>query len=333
MRPQASAIMLSFLLGFAQIRAEIVPDGIMPRDKRQVAGTGVTTTSDTPVTPTPTTSDTPTTGDTTAVVDPTTSNTPATTTDAGTTDAGTTTQAGTTAATTDASAGSSPSAEESTTIPTSIPVTTTNADGSTVTSQVSTNTVAPASSNDGGNSNVASTDSSDTNIVRVGSSTINRSTLDHKTVITSALIGKSTSRNVYTSTWTSDGQVYSSVVTENAVVDATTGFATATINPSLANGGGDGSNLSDNAKQIIGGVVGGIGGAILVGGLAFVAWRLWGKKKAAAREEPDEVWGGSRPDSIETAKRSSGMPSYGGDISRGDGYSNPNGAINTSSNF
>ena len=211
-------------------------------------------------------------------------------------------------------------------MPTTVAVTTTNEDGSTVTSQISTNTLAPASSNRNQQS-VISTDTSNTDLVRIGSSTINRSTLDKATVVTSALLGRTTSQRIYTSTWTSDGQVYSTVVTENAVLSSTTGYATATINPSLANGGGDGSNLSDHAKKVIGGVVGGIGGAILIGGLAFVAWRLWGKKKAA-QEEPDEVWGGSRPDSIETAKRSSGMPDY-----TNQGYHNPGGAINTSSNF
>ena len=318
MRSQASAIMLSFLLGFAQIRAEAIPDGIMPKDKRQVVGTGVTTTSETP-----TTSDTPTT-DTPTTVDPgTTSVDPGTTDTPTTVDPGTTTQPGTTADPTTEPSAAEPTVEP-TSIPTTVAVTTTNDDGSVETTQISTNTLAPASTTRDGNSAI-STDSSDSDIVRVGSSTINRSTLDHKTVITSALLGRTTSRSVYTSYWTSDGQVYSTVVTENRVYSSTTGFATATINPSLANGGGDGSNLSDNAKRVIGGVVGGIGGAILIGGLAFVAWRLWGKKKAQ-REEPDEVWGGSRPDSIETAKRSSGMGAY-------ETYSNPNGAINTSSNF
>jgi len=37
--------------------------------------------------------------------------------------------------------------------------------------------------------------------------------------------------------------------------------------------------LSDTAKKTIGGVVGGVGGALLLAGLAYTAWRVWGKKK------------------------------------------------------
>jgi len=37
--------------------------------------------------------------------------------------------------------------------------------------------------------------------------------------------------------------------------------------------------LSSSSKKIIGGVVGGIGGAILLGGIAFAVWRVYGRKK------------------------------------------------------
>jgi uncharacterized membrane protein YebE (DUF533 family) len=124
----------------------------------------------------------------------------------------------------------------------------------------------------------------------------------------------------------------------DVVFASTTGYATATIAPGLANGGGNGGNLSTNAKSIIGGVVGGIGGAILIGGLAFVAWRLWGKKKAAA-EGNEDYYDESQADSIAGQKResmgvlsNSGMsePASGNGLER---YQNPNGRINTASNF
>jgi hypothetical protein len=133
-------------------------------------------------------------------------------------------------------------------------------------------------------------------------------------------------QSTYTSYWTSDGQVFSKLVTTGIVYSSTTGFATATLTPSLQNGGGSGSNLSTSSKKIVGGVVGGIGGAILIGGIALVAWRLWGKKKRQAVAQDDFL--DSRDDSIRREKRESqglqGAP---------DTYRNPNGPVNTASNF
>jgi len=143
-------------------------------------------------------------------------------------------------------------------------------------------------------------------------------------VITSALIAEETEQSTYTSYWTTDGTTGSSVITTDHVFQSTTGYATATISPSLRNGGGSGSNLSTSSKSIIGGVVGGIGGAILIGGIALVCWRLWGKKK---REQiPQDDFLDSRDDSISQEKRAPGAPLP-------ERYQNPNGAVNTASNF
>jgi hypothetical protein len=189
------------------------------------------------------------------------------------------------------------------------------------------------------NSGDTITNSKGNSVVKVGSKTINPSTLDHKTTVKQPLVTHETRHSTYTSFWTSDGQVYSSVVTTENVVASTTGYATATIAPGLANGGGSGDNLSTNTKKVIGGVVGGIGGAILIGGLAFVAWRLWGKKKAAG-EGQEEYYDGSQTDSIANQKRqSTGMLSNSAFSDSGNAnaglerYQNPNGAITTSSNF
>lgn len=54
------------------------------------------------------------------------------------------------------------------------------------------------------------------------------------------------------------------------------------VDPASLSGGGNGggsSGLSDTAKKTIGGVVGGVGGALLLAGLGYTAWRIWGKKK------------------------------------------------------
>jgi len=118
----------------------------------------------------------------------------------------------------------------------------------------------------------------------------------------------------------------SKLVTTDRVVSSTTGFATATLAPALQNGGGSGSNLSSSSKSIIGGVVGGIGGAVLIGGLAVVAWRLWGKKKR--QQLPQDDFLDSRDDSINREKRASQ-----GFRSNLEQYHNPNGPVNTASNF
>ncbi|KAL2017044.1 hypothetical protein VTK56DRAFT_2656 [Thermocarpiscus australiensis] len=54
-----------------------------------------------------------------------------------------------------------------------------------------------------------------------------------------------------------------------------------TQTPGLANNGGDShaSGMSTRTRNTVIGVVVGIGGAIVLGGLAVVAWRIWGRKK------------------------------------------------------
>jgi len=86
--------------------------------------------------------------------------------------------------------------------------------------------------------------------------------------------------------------------------------------------------MSPHTKAIVGGVVGGIGGAVLLGGLAIVAWRLWGKKK---REQlPQDDYMESPADSIRREKTGSTAPFP---PNSADSYTNPNGAVNTASNF
>ncbi|KAI7291730.1 hypothetical protein KC315_g19618 [Hortaea werneckii] len=234
-------------------------------------------------------------------------------------------------------------------MPTTIDVTTTNSDGSTYTSRLTTSTlVAAAAANERSSRTSSAPVSTGTgkssNIVVIGTSTLNRSTLKHATTITSALVAEQTLPQTYTSYWTSDGTAYSSVITTGGVVTSTTGYATATVEPSLRNGGGDGTNLSTSSKKILGGVLGGVGGAILIGGIAFVCWRLWGKKHKPEPlpQEEDEMLD-SRDDSISREKMrrggSNGLPLDGLGGSEGDpmqedeGYRNPNGRVNAASNF
>lgn len=89
------------------------------------------------------------------------------------------------------------------------------------------------------------------------------------------------------------------------------------------------TGLSTSQKSIIGGVVGGIGGAILLGGLAVVAWRIWGRKKRAADEDDDLM--GSVPGSAGQEKGNGVADSPF--RSTLDQYHNPTGPVNASSNF
>jgi hypothetical protein len=225
-----------------------------------------------------------------------------------------------------------PTTSKSTTSPnnnggssTTIPITSSNGDGTTTTSNVPTSDL--TSSTPVVQTTKATSDGTTQSVVKVGSTTIDPATLEHKTTIREPLVTKATKHTSFTSYWTSHGQVYSSVYSTEVVEAKTTGYATATIAPSLAHEGGNGSNLSTNTKKIIGGVVGGIGGAILIGGLAFVAWRLWGKKKEQEVTQEDLY----SSDSLSAQKRMSGNTLETAGYS--ERYSNPNGAVNTASNF
>lgn len=79
-----------------------------------------------------------------------------------------------------------------------------------------------------------------------------------------------------TFTTESGGSVITGTRTTSTVVPTTTAVDPTTLSD---NGKSGSSGLSDSTKKTIGGVVGGIGGALLLAGLAYTAWRVWGKKK------------------------------------------------------
>jgi hypothetical protein len=65
----------------------------------------------------------------------------------------------------------------------------------------------------------------------------------------------------------------------------TSSFVT-TATAGLASGGsGSEQGMSEQTRNTVIGVVVGVGGAIILGGLAVVAWRIWGRKKP--QEEAD----------------------------------------------
>ncbi|KAM3420713.1 hypothetical protein BST61_g3963 [Cercospora zeina] len=308
-----ASVMLGLFLGFAQIGADELPGGIVP-NKRQVVGTGVTSSASEP------TSSEMSSSSNSAPPEETTSSAPNTNPPPPTSSQPTPSQ------TTEPTPTTAP-APSTSNVPTSIDITTTNSDGSTVTSRIATSTaVGPASTS--------------SEVVELGSTTIHRSTLTSATVITAPLVTSITEQLTFTSTFSSAGSVFTSTGTTQRVIASTTGFATSTIAPSIqeSGSGGGGGGLSSSSQKIIGGVVGGIGGAILVGGLALVAFRIWGKKKAQKEAAMDPFYGAGVDSQNDSVRKSSPQLAAGTGLERyqqphnNPGVVNP-GSVNTASNF
>ncbi|KAF2150566.1 hypothetical protein K461DRAFT_269998 [Myriangium duriaei CBS 260.36] len=100
--------------------------------------------------------------------------------------------------------------------------------------------------------------------------------------------------------------------TSSAVVKATvTGSQTPTwtSEPGLANGDSGGSStLSDVGKKVIAGIVGGVGGALLLAGIAFAVYRIWFRKNHESLSQDDDFFGSS--DSV-AAQKQQRSPSSG----------------------
>jgi len=129
----------------------------------------------------------------------------------------------------------------------------------------------------------------------------------------------------------SDSSTIAQVITSSGLVPVTTSSkSTSTGTPSLngSSGSSGSSGLSSSSKKTIIGVVVGIGGAILVGALAVVAWRIWGRNKKG--EDEDDIYG-NPPGSSDEAKTSSisGQSPFKTTL---DQYHNP-APVNTASNF
>ena len=122
------------------------------------------------------------------------------------------------------------------------------------------------------------------------------------------------------------------ILTTSQVVAAETGSASSTGAPGLSGSSGSSgsSGLSSASKKIIGGVVGGVGGAILLGGLAVVVWRIWGRKRRSAYEDNDLIDSQQGSSGREKSSSVSGHTPFRSTL---DQYHNPAGPVNTASNF
>lgn len=118
------------------------------------------------------------------------------------------------------------------------------------------------------------------------------------------------------------------------VLSTSTPAATATsTSPSLnGNNSSSSSGVSASDKKIIIGVVVGVGGAILLGVLGVVFWRIQKKRNEGYNDEDDDLMGGTAVGSGPREKVPS--PAQGGTPFKNtlDQYHNP-GPVNAASNF
>ncbi|KAF1964978.1 hypothetical protein BU23DRAFT_40523 [Bimuria novae-zelandiae CBS 107.79] len=128
-------------------------------------------------------------------------------------------------------------------------------------------------------------------------------------------------------TFVSQGQTIQQTSVGSRTVEHTTGAVTETAltNVGAGNGGGS-SGLSSEKKAIIGGVIGGVGGAILLGGIAIVCWRMWGKKKRVSEDDADLMAGTGAA----LGDKSSTTNPFQSNLEQ---YHNPGGRPNAAANF
>ncbi|EFQ26757.1 hypothetical protein CGRA01v4_08975 [Colletotrichum graminicola] len=113
-----------------------------------------------------------------------------------------------------------------------------------------------------------------------------------------------------------------------------TSESTVTSTPGLndASSGDSSSGMSTQTRNTVIGVVVGVGGAIVLGALGFVAWRIWGKKKHA--EENDGLMEynnqyGNEPKAEVGSAQGAGRTPFQSTL---ESYHAPN-QVNASSNF
>ncbi|KAG5978553.1 hypothetical protein E4U55_006069 [Claviceps digitariae] len=107
-----------------------------------------------------------------------------------------------------------------------------------------------------------------------------------------------------------------------------------TTTPGLSHDEGETTGMTSKTRNTVIGVVVGIGGAIVLGALGLVAWRIWGRKKHSEEHDVLMEYDMSSPDAAEKSERGS---SAGGAQrtpfqSTLENYHQPN-QVNPSSNF
>ncbi|KAI4190825.1 MAG: hypothetical protein L6R41_000520 [Letrouitia leprolyta] len=244
---------------------------------------------------------------------------------------------------------SSPSAVSSVTLPVSSTQSSANAPGPASSNTVIAETTSRQSNeNPSSSATVISQTTSEPNQASIssvqGSTSVNvRSTTaspqDHRstdassaTQVQSRSVISRTQEFVTTVVTISSGSTRTNVFTTSGLVPVSTSTSASTSKPSLdtSQSGSSKSGLDSSQKRIIIGVVVGIGGAILLGGIVVVVWRIWGRKERSHDDDNDLM--GSHPGSSGHEKRSSisGQSPFRSTL---DQYHNNGGPPNTASNF
>ncbi|KAI8207127.1 hypothetical protein K4K54_002661 [Colletotrichum sp. SAR 10_86] len=127
------------------------------------------------------------------------------------------------------------------------------------------------------------------------------------------------------------------ITTTNSAGVATsfTSESTVTSTPGLneSTSGSSSSGMSSQTRNTVIGVVVGVGGAIVLGALGFVAWRIWGKKKQAEENdglmEYNNQYGNEAKVEVGSAQGSTGRTPFQSTL---ESYHAPS-QVNASSNF
>jgi hypothetical protein len=88
--------------------------------------------------------------------------------------------------------------------------------------------------------------------------------------------------------------------------------------------------MSTQTRNTVIGVAVGVGGAIVLAGLSLVAWRIWGRKKAAADESDDLMGRGYSGHGEKEGASTVGSSPFQSTL---ESYHNPSRPVNASSNF
>lgn len=147
---------------------------------------------------------------------------------------------------------------------------------------------------------------------------------------TSDLVSTSLQEFITTYTTISNGQEVTQTSTGTSSIVTTTGHALVTEAPTSQDDSGDsGSGLSQTNKNIIGGVVGGVGGALLLGGIALVFWRMK-KRQHKVSADDDDLMANTGAALGDKPTSGSGSSPFQSNLEQ---YHNPGGRPNAAANF
>ncbi|KAH8882694.1 hypothetical protein GQ53DRAFT_847451 [Thozetella sp. PMI_491] len=187
----------------------------------------------------------------------------------------------------------------------------------TTSSEKSSSTSAPGITSTSSSDKPQSTSSTPSSTTPPPSSTT--STPDESSTSSSKSQEVQTTVVVYTTT---DDSGHTTAVTSSATITTTPGLD--------SNSASTSSGMPETTRNTIIGVVVGVGGAIVLAGMALIAWRIWGRKKN--QEEGDGLMGYTGPEKSEVGTSAVGSSTRSPFQSTLESYHAPT-QVNTASNF